>query len=496
MTHKIYIFVLSALITLAAVSCIEDINEYKGEFGNKEVSFSINSIDVVLTRAGEENTVQNSTFLGMIGKDSLFLTATEEYMKLPEFTVANDTVGTKSDGRNSTAIQSSFQIAAFKDKETAPYVNLPVISSDNWVSYSPTLYWPIYYSNIHFFASNPNVDEIFTTSDTFKAEFPYTSPTEPDKNTDLIYAIAPDQKMKENNSSKVGLEFIHLLSSIEFKVPETIGDAKISNAIVEISNIIPSGNCSIEYKQEGYDVVWSSDGNPVTYIQPINGKDAYNNLIPTVSTKIIPQTPGNGTKIRLTFKVGEVEHTFEKQIGEIHSNESFAWEYNKKYTYSIVKGNEVKVNSSTDVIKVNNKPVLNNVKIVNNGFEKSYIRVAVIGYWYIMAPVDKEDPNSEKVEHIISAWDINENDQTIGVLTKDNNWDDKWLMGADGFYYYKEKLSPGDYTDIALFESYTLNAEGVSDSKLKIHIVVQAIEEEQASKNWPYPSKEGNDNTE
>lgn len=141
------------------------------------------------------------------------------------------------------------------------------------------------------------------------------------------------------------------------------------------------------------------------------------------------------------------------------------WEPNKKYTYTINKGGEVKVD-------VRNDNTNDNVKIQNTGFTTSYIRAAIIGYWYVT--------DDDGIEEIVASWDIK--DTETGTLTKTSNL---WIEN-NGLYYYTVPVAPGEYT-APLFDSYELKKTTgpVSGSKLKISVAVQAVEKDRAAEFLP-----------
>ena len=464
MRYRLLINILSGLFIVATVSCIKDENQFYGSLGTNVVSFSVKGTDAVHTRSINENAARTSAFLGMVGKDSLFLTVEESDME----TAAR----TKDGSADSPAVPSSFSIAGFKDNSTEAYVNLVVGSTDNWSTYSPMLYWPQYYSKIHFFASTPNAgNALFTpqysiTDGTFSAVFDYTSPAEEERNTDLIYAISPNQAEGENNGTKVKLEFLHLLSAVKFNIPATIGDATITNAKVELTGITAKGNCTVEYNASGNTATWLPyDNSKATYTHiPANEKN----------TMLIPQTLQDDAEYTITFDVGNAKHSFTGKITDLTAE----WCCNRKYTYTISKKEEVKAN----VEARNTTTYLNDVKILNTGFRTAYIRATVVGYWYSITEID-----GTEIEEIASSWEID--DTGTGTVEYPSGWENNWKKGEDGFWYHLQPVIPGDYTS-TLFSSYELikTTGPVSGSKLKIHIVTQAIEEAKAAEHWPYPT--------
>jgi hypothetical protein len=272
---------------------------------------------------------------------------------------------------------------------------------------------------------------------------------------DLTVAITPSQRQSED---AVALNFVHTLSSVEFKFGE-IGDAVIATSSARLTDVISEGTCTVTHPVSASSVVWTTDDDQDAYSQTIQDG---------VPFMMIPQDlAGSDASFEISLTIGDVVHTFPPiKLGEITPK----WEANKKYVYTITKGGEVKV----DVRTQQQNTYLNNIKIQNTGFTKSYIRAAVIGYWYVVR---------DGVEDIASAWEID--DASTGSLTKPSDWSSKWIL-KDGIYYYKEPVEPGAYTS-PLFDSYELTKTTgpVAGSKLNISVSAQAIEWTKAAEFWP-----------
>lgn len=455
---KIHIIKL-LLIAFAAVSCVNEADRQNEIKWGDEIKFSASQFEVVLTRAQENAPLSKSMYLGMIGEDSIFLVATEDNMYSKPQTKAEATV------------PESFNVTAFKDDAQDPYLNLVVTSSDQWKTYAPTMYWPVNYEHIHFFASTPNADNaLFSpvydlSGGKFNASFDYTvisgdSDNDADLQEDLIYAIAPNQS---EDDAPVELAFHHLLSAVEFRIGST-ADAIVSKATVEIENIVSRGKCSVTYPLEAdNNIAWDCTPDKETYSQVVQEDRAF---------KLIPQKlDGTDASFNVTLVVGEVVHEFE---GKKFSDIVQEWKPDRKYIYTITKGDEVKV----EMVNQANDTRISGAKALNTGFTTSYIRAAIVGYWYI-------EENGKEI--VASSWDIY--DTKIGTLVKSDDWDNHWIE-IDGIYYHKQPVAPGAYTH-NLFESYNLQKTTgpVSGSKLKVSLATQAVdadvEKEKLSEIWP-----------
>lgn len=449
------------LITMGLLlfyGCVEEMRD-KGTVAptNKEIRFQATDYEAIATRSAEDDDQTGRMFLGMAGKDSLFLCASESPI------VSKPMAVTKAEG---TTIPKSFHISAFKDNAANPYLTLKLTSQDNWQTYSPMLYWPYEYDYIHFFAWSYNlgdnlINPVFTTGTSFKAEFDYTIPHSSDDDNDaevqpdITVAISPSQ---DETKEPVELDFVHTLAAIEFKIGN-IGDATVVSSTTELTGILSEGHCTVTAPVSPENIKWEYTNDRNSYTQTI--KEG-------VPFMIIPQKlTDTEVSFNMTVTIGDIKHSFPaKKLADITPE----WKANKKYTYTITKGGEVKV----DVRDSNTNTVKNNVKIQNSGFTTSYIRAAIVGYWYVV---------KDGVEEIAAAWDIN--DGNVGTLTKASDWNEHWKL-VDGFYYHLDPVEPGEYT-APLFDRYELikTTGPVSGSKLNISIAVQAVENNKAEEVWP-----------
>ena len=427
-------------------------------YSDRQIMFAAADYEAVVTRSSENVKGDRSIFLGMAGKDSLFISVCETEAE------QQSSVMTKGSG---PYVPDSFHIYAFMDEDADPYVSLKVTSDDQWVSYSPALYWPNNFGKIHFFAYSYNLGNNHispvnkTGGGNYSTTFDYTLPHAaiPDSDAeiqpDLIFAIAPEQQKTED---PVMLSFVHALSAIEFKIGN-IGEATVVSSTARLTDILAKGQCTITHPATEDSIEWSTGSDRDSYSQTIE----YG-----IPFMIIPQKlKDTEVSIEMSVKINDIIHEFPaKKMSELTDE----WKPNKKYTYTITKGGEVKV----DVRDSNTNIVKNNVKIQNTGFTTAYIRAAIIGYWYVV---------NDGMEEIQASWDISDN--ATGTLEKPADWENHWKE-IDGFFYHIQPVVPGAYTK-PLFTSYTLTKTTgpVSGSKLGINIAVQAIEQTKAGTYWP-----------
>ena len=97
-----------------------------------------------------------------------------------------------------------------------------------------------------------------------------------------------------------------------------------------------------------------------------------------------------------------------------------------------------------------------NVEITNTSDFAVYVRVAVVANWY-------------KGDDVVDAWNDYE---SLGV-------GDDWLLGSDGYYYYKTPVQAG--YDVTLFTTYTAVTTGHEGEHLEMDIIAQVIQAEPAT---------------
>lgn len=453
---KRFLVVISVVLL---ASCVRNELGDRDLFSNSRIEFVAAEYEVALTRSTDGTGVPKPLFMGMMGNDSIFLTMVEE--PIPPRVV------TKGEGS-----VEEFSIVGFKDDEQSPYVNLKVSTENSWVSYEPALYWPYRFDELHFFASSPNENNTLFTpvsytvdseNDNFGVVLDYIVPAgeenqSADVQVDLIYAIAPGQT-KENSPCE--LTFVHLLSSVEFKIGD-VGDntADISEAIVVLNNVKSTGRCTLESPITAENITWSLNENLEEYSKIVE---------PGLSFKVIPQMiDGSEISFELTLKIGDLTHTFPSKLMKDITSE---WKPNKKYTYTLSKQGEVKVAVGATA----GDHTISGVSIQNRGFNTSYIRAAIVGYWSVV--------DESGVEVAAASWDIN--DTNVGTLVKGTDWGDHWVE-IDGFYYHLSPVAPSGYT-APLFDRYELKkiTAPVSGSELKISVVTQAVEVGKVADAWP-----------
>ena len=476
---RIGIFLLCSI--LAWCSCQDNLKPDIKPSGNG-ITFSVNyegAWSVPKGRSTQSSVRQQRLFIGTIGRDSLFITLTEEDIHPTTKAIPTDQPGTRAVYTEETF--TSFKVSAYTadGKVWSNWgTNIPVTKEgDDWnytVNDYTEVYWPEH--PLYFFAYAQNIGSGFSpnfslTDGVCSGSFSYTLPTaqatgqatpanDAKQQPDLVVAIAPNQTKADN---PVNLPFSHALSAVVFKWGTLPADLVISNASISLVGVPSSGSCTLQYSND-IAFSWETNNTTGTYtIENFLGKGSDDETF-----LMIPHTLSETEEMKLVFKVGEETHPFELPLPEFSTINQ--WEANKRYTYTISVSEDVKVEIEEDFTP--ETPVKSNVLIQNTGMSTAYIRAAVVGYW--------ENSNGK----IIKEWNID--DAGSGEWVKNANWNTHWTKHTDGFYYHKTPVPAGAYTQVPLFDKYELTSIGPEkDAKLIVNIVVQAVAVDLVTTAWP-----------
>ena len=463
---------LAPIGMLAAFSCQDDlVAERQPVASGDEIAFSVAS-DSTWAAMSRSEKKMNRHFITMIGKDSVFLQVVEEKNTDMPFATQDDESRSAS---FTTENLKSFSLHAYYNNKEQFMMNQVVKKSgDNW-TYSPVKYWPNNPGDVISFYgyARYNDNGTFTAPvidmENKSGSFSYTLPAadaEKDdavNQPDLIFAMAPNQS-KQSINGAVQLKFYHALSAIVFKVGNMPEGTKITN--LTIADVKESGECTMTAATDGgINFAWTPGEAVKTYTQAFNKEnlkegDAISEDATTFM--MIPQTFTDDSHLVIRFTIGQ--HNYEYEHPLIITDEednvlSNQWEPNKKYIYTLSTTEVVEVDV-TDQVTGENQTVKEEVKIQNTGLTPSYIRAAIVGYWV------------NESGDIVASWKAN--DEEVGTFAglKGNT---AWIEGADGFYYHKNVVNPGMYTD-KLFTRYELKGNPpIVGASLELNIVVQAV---------------------
>jgi hypothetical protein len=187
---------------------------------------------------------------------------------------------------------------------------------------------------------------------------------------------------------------------------------------------------------------------------------------------LIPHMINEEALIRITFGMhtgheSAHETVVEKKIVDLFPRiVDKKWLAGKKYIYTIASEEKVDV-TVEDTISAK---VKGNLQITNNGTVHAYVRAMIVGWW------------ENESGAVVAPW--NDSDGTFtGKGWGGNNSD--WIVGKDGFYYYKNPLGT-DKSTSKLFDTYTLTAAPpTAGARLILTIVTQGVAHYRVADAWP-----------
>lgn len=491
-TFKKPALLLSASLGLwLGVSCQDDITTGQSLPLGDEIQFSIASDSI-----GENQSVGtvsrsasrvSTHFLTVIGEDSLYLEVKEEENNRPFYTATEDTVESRG---ASYGDLNSFFLTAYLEDGAQFMKDTYVEKKDGAWSYSPVKYWPQNQA-VHFFGYARSMEKGTLSNHQYAMDkekgsythtFDYTiSSCSATEQPDLIVAITPDQT-KQSINGKVMMSFKHALSAIVFKVGEVPDETKLKS--ISFSGLYASGTGKIDQTNA---ITWSGHAGSGTYTQtfkniPLTDEQGEETKISTKDDEtcfmMIPQTFKEDATITFKFAIGPnggKDYTVSMNLNEILEK----WEASKLYTFTIKLPDHVDV----EVIEGNftqGSNVKENVYISNEGVSKIYVRATVVGCWVNA----KGDALASWIapDNISATYSTSDD----GKFELPDGWSNKWIVGNDGYYYYKDPISYGEAT-LPLFDSYTLTAAPpVAGTTLELSVIAQSVYAEDINDTgWP-----------
>ena len=350
--------------------------------------------------------------------------------------------------------------------------------------------------------ADPGIRDHFTrATESGNVLFSYAMAT-PDGNNDFVNQ--PDVAFADTtmswtteNGGRADLTFDHMLSAVSFEIGRT---SAITVKSITLSNILSEGSCEYNPRDPVKPVDWTGVKTARTYTQEYNadipqnpydsskpeGED--NHTLPigdvaeTAVFMVIPQKSGDaGSRIRLTvrFVTGESpeERTLSADLDESMAN----WLPGYKYTYVLSGlGNTLLIEVKDEMDgNVKKDLVISNTEMSD---VKCFIRALIIGNWF----EDKAEPGAtEPVPgRILHPWTLSDG-TFVPLLPTGTTPVNNWMLGDDGFYYYKYPVYPGTETGTGsdgkgtadkLFNTYTAPEGSIlPGSFLKIDIVAQGV---------------------
>jgi hypothetical protein len=201
-----------------------------------------------------------------------------------------------------------------------------------------------------------------------------------------------------------------------------------------------------------YPTSFSSAGN--TY--NLNDGDA------TMTFFFPPQAMSDAVKLKVTFEIQignkRTEYTRDINFGSLlKSGDTFiSWNAGEIRTYTL-KAEEIDVDIKDKVSKYEKT----DVEITNTGNIDAYIRAYIVANWYGTGDNGENGiaAGYSNAEHtaFVPAWQRNgtTGDNFGGVFTGLPG--NGWVLKSDGFFYFTQKVAPGETISPTLFTKYSLN---------------------------------------
>ena len=122
--------------------------------------------------------------------------------------------------------------------------------------------------------------------------------------------------------------------------------------------------------------------------------------------------------------------------------------------------------------------VKKDVSVENTGDTDAFIRAALVITW------------KDEDENVAPQTPLAGTDYTISLNTRES---DKWIAGTDGYYYFKNSVSPEQNTDV-LIKNCEPKGEGLNGYTLHVEIIAEAVQSEPATavmSAWPVSVQDG-----
>ena len=382
--------------------------------------------------------------------------------------------------------------------------------------------------------------------------FSYRSPLTAQDQQDILFAARKITKQEAKKA--VPILFYHALTGVKFATAyANEDDVKTYIKKVEFTGLYGYGKCTVKSVAEGGDYVdvanthsskdavsWDLSENGVNALTTVysqefpeasvtytggsftskgdypdsfsaaGNKQNLNDGDATMTFWFPPQTITSGMKLKVTFDIEvkgkRTEYTLDLDMGARLAGSK--WEAGQIRTFTL-KPDEVDVEIEDKVSGFEKT----DIKITNTGNVDAFIRAMIVANWWGTASGD-----------LGIATGYTSSDRTAYVqmwkrtsLTGDNYGGvfeglpgDNWVLAQDGYFYYKNKVAPGEETGDKFFIKYSLDTEAhpvpeiwYLDGELKqyenvflrMEIPVQAIEAKEG-KTWQQAWSEAGVNVE
>lgn len=461
---------------LSATACQED----------AESPSNVNSQDAIAFRLGEEDISEPCSAIGetrsfmLLSEDvqDTLLVSRSVSMSRCEDLVKGSTRGVPVTTDNLVAnYDGNVGIAAYYPEspynEYIPASKLKHDSGNIWkiMDGESSKEYPWVVGDLQFWAWAPKTLEPTIVGP--KATFTYSMPApggtgaDAEAMTDILLTDTRANSRTEEGYAPLHLK--HALSALRFQIGKTNACTIKS---ITLKNLYSEANCTYT-SGETEPFSWTGFSSEKTndYTQ-LFGDAVQEYLIdddnvqsigtPAKTFMVIPQTSNDDHAITLEVVYCLTGNTSDVILSTVLTADVSNWKagYTYTYTLSITNGLDIEIDDKVE------GSVKSNLEIKNVGGLPAYIRVLLTGDW-----VDPDDNNA-----IVCAW--SKDDATVGTFEGMNT--DDWILGTDGFYYYKHILPAGATipADKALFTSYTVSNKPsalAENTELEFNVVSQAV---------------------
>lgn len=498
-------------VVLGATSCEDDFETGNPTIDDGTIRFEVVDDDNVVigseSRSAEDSVsvVQNDPiryFQEIIGNDTIQMEFTQCHNSSSSF-MSSPEESEEPESRGEyyvTGKIAKFQGVAYTDNGSKLFFNEEqTVNADNTVSTGR--FWPPSDQPLTFFGYAKSLNSGTMTTPVFtnntsehKATFNYTMPEaghlnasndsiDAQNQADIVFAVVPS---KTKTTENVNMPFHHALAAITFRVGSLTNLSGATVKSVALTGCYTSGTCEVssastEGKANDVAFTWSNTSGSTTYKQTFKQAATTGAQLGTIEHTflIIPQKYTTADpKLQITFSMGGTEdekkkrtYTLEKSLKDIITE--FKADHHYYFSIGTEKG-EVNIDVED---KVEGK-VKTFTSIQNTGLAAGYIRAAIVGYWV---------RSSGSSTDIMIPWSVD--DESTGKLVKPGDWGNYWVKGDDGYYYYKEIVPPGGFTQ-PLFNTYTvtLSAPPVTGAYLEINLIGQIVQKNYLSTAWTIPT--------
>ena len=493
--RNLTLFLSAAALSAGLVSCQKDSGEtgVQGALGNGAISFGMafeTPSQDLTTKGSFELTDDEGNVVLMMGEE-VFDTPAPEQTKA---TLINDVKN----------FYKSFRVCGYSGKSIFEGIDTLTVRRQD-TTYPDGKYeqwffrdgivksWPDG-TNLEFFAWAPA--DAWTTVPTFTtvaegtpaASFDYTvvnALTQKDILLARYFGNGTDNTLGASSAvdGVATMKFSHALSSIKFKAAEGLTGFTINS--IKLEGIVKTAACTVSFESDTTTYEWTNPTDTTHYMKTFNPAIAPSALESGLEHFIvIPQTFGEGSKARIVLNItcGGVTYNVSYKLYDNTrpaGKQTTTWEAGKTTVYIINYSGSLEVSVEDTVDGIVKKDLA--ITSTENSTVKCYIRALIIGNWH-----QNLGTSSEPIPGTIMApWSLTDGTFSPALPATAGTAVNNWILGADGFYYYKYPVYPDTETGTGadgegdadkLFTSYTAPVDApVNGSYLNLSIVVQGV---------------------